>query len=222
MTAALLLDWDGTVVDSRETLLASWRAATVEVIGRPFPRTEAERQQVFSIRGAELFAQVTADQHEAERLARAFDRHYEGSVVHAFPGIGRVLRELTEDGVRLAVVSSKARTRWQSDVTSAGLADLFEVAICAEDVFRPKPDPEPVNRVLEVLGLQADCVAMLGDTTADLRSASAAGVTAIAASWGYGLAADLEPLADVLCSQVGQLPELLKELRAPRSSRSLD
>src|SRR5436189_1744 len=54
MTDAVLFDWDGTLLDSREALLGAWHASTEEVVGRRYPATADEEELVFTLSGAVL------------------------------------------------------------------------------------------------------------------------------------------------------------------------
>jgi pyrophosphatase PpaX len=60
----------------------------------------------------------------------------------------------------------------------------MDVLVSCDDVARPKPDPEPVHRALEWLGVGADDVVFVGDSLHDLHCGHAAGVRTAAALWG--------------------------------------
>jgi pyrophosphatase PpaX len=78
----------------------------------------------------------------------------------------------------------------------ASLEDTFDVVVGADDVTRPKPDPEPVRLALERLGAHPSGAVFIGDSRHDLVSGRAAGVKTAAALWGpfdRAHLADLEP-----------------------------
>jgi HAD superfamily hydrolase (TIGR01509 family) len=191
--AAALFDWDGTLVDSRAALLAAWRDSTLGVLGRSYPVTPAQEAKVFTLPGAQIWAELARDDDERLALAvsfqAAYDQHAEGLL--AFPGVREMLEGLRHEGVSVAVVTSKARRRYGSDASRAGLESLIDVAVCAEDADRTKPDPAAVLRALERLGVPGARAIMAGDTPVDVAAGTAAGTRTIGVAWGHAGAADL-------------------------------
>lgn len=186
MTGAALFDWDGTLLDSREALLDAWHGATEEVLGRRFPDGPEDERLVFTLGGADLFPRVGGDPETTRHLTATFQRHYEdtGAHVRAFPGVTDLLAALRRAGTRVAVITSKARRRFDLDARRIGVDGLVEVAVCAEDTAARKPDPAPVLHALEALGVAPGEAAMAGDTPVDVGAALAAGVRPVGVAWG--------------------------------------
>jgi len=187
---AALFDWDGTLLDSRAALLSAWRESTEAVLGRSYPATAEEEDIVFTLPGREIWPTLTDD---VDTLVASFQVAYDrsGERVRPFPGVLEMLEELRTAGVRTAVVTSKSRRRYAPDAVHAGLAGSIDIAICSEDVTATKPDPDPVLRALEKLGVAGSDALMAGDTPVDVAAALAAGTTAIGVGWGHFAAADL-------------------------------
>jgi HAD superfamily hydrolase (TIGR01509 family) len=211
---AALFDWDGTLLDSRVALLAAWRESTAAVIGRIYPRTPAEEDIVFTLPGLEIWPTLTDD---VDTLAASFQSAYDrsGERVRAFPGVLEMLQELRSAGVRTAVVTSKSRRRYAPDAARAELASMIDVAICAEDVTATKPDPDPVLRALERLGVPAADALLAGDTPVDVAAALAAGTVAIGVGWGHSPADELLAAgASAVVQEPGELVALALEAAA--------
>jgi HAD superfamily hydrolase (TIGR01509 family) len=187
---AALFDWDGTLIDSRAALLSAWRESTQALLGHPYPDTPAEEDIVFTLPGREIWPTLTDD---VDALAASFQSAYDrsGEQVSAFPGVLEMLEELRSAGVRTAVVTSKSRRRYGPDAVRAGLAGAIDIAVCAEDVTATKPDPDPVLRALEKLGVSGADALMVGDTPVDVAAALAAGTSAIGVGWGHSPASEL-------------------------------
>jgi pyrophosphatase PpaX len=64
------------------------------------------------------------------------------------------------------------------------LADLFEVVITSDDTDRQKPEPDPIYAALERVDGSVASAAYVGDAPFDIQAAKAAGVMAIAVTWG--------------------------------------
>ena len=186
MTDAALFDWDGTLLDTGDALLAAWYEASEQVLGRRYPATEDEVRLVWTYGGRVIFPQITESGEQAAELARVFQRAYERTAadVRAFDGMADLLDDLRRAGVAIGVVTSKARERFDLDAERSGLDSRVDVAICAGDTPAPKPDPAPVRIALERLGVTAGQAVMIGDTEVDVLAARAAGVTAVGVGWG--------------------------------------
>ena len=78
----------------------------------------------------------------------------------------------------MAVVTGRPRRDCEKFINDFGLKGLFKACVCMED-GPPKPDPGPVRRALEALGVPAAEALMIGDTPDDIRSAVAAGAVGI-------------------------------------------
>jgi HAD superfamily hydrolase (TIGR01509 family) len=191
--AAALFDWDGTLVDSRALLLAAWQESTVSVLGRRYPATPAEEHAVFTLPGAQIWPELARDDQQRLALAASFQEAYDqhADELLAFPGVREMLEGLRAGGVSVAVVTSKARRRYGPDASRAGLEGLIDVAVCAEDADRAKPDPAPVLRALERLGVSGAHAIMAGDTPVDVTAGTAAGTRTLGVAWGHAAAADL-------------------------------
>lgn len=158
-----------------------------------------------------MFATLTADPAVRAALATGFDSAYDGAQVAVFPEISDLLDYLHRSGVAIALVTSKARSRYTADLAGSGLAGLVGVAVCAEDVERGKPDPEPVRRALTRLGVGPADAVLVGDGVADIRAAVAAGVPAIGVGWGFTSAAELRAAgARAVADDVAGLRSLLR------------
>jgi pyrophosphatase PpaX len=184
---AVLFDWDGTLIDSRQALVAAWHDVTRAVLGRRWPVEEDDVRLVLSRRGVEVFPRLSDDpavvQALADRFTPAYER-YAAEGVRPFPGAVELLQTLRERGVAVAVVTSKARVRYAADAARGGLDRLVGAVTCAEDVARGKPDPQGIHSVLDALGVPVQRAVLVGDTAVDVAAGRAAGVRTIGVTWG--------------------------------------
>ena len=84
----------------------------------------------------------------------------------------------------MAVVTSKATGIAQRTIECCGLSDAVDLVVCADQVTRPKPEPESVVLALDHFGLRADEVLFVGDSPFDLQAGRSAGTQTAAALWG--------------------------------------
>jgi phosphoglycolate phosphatase len=101
-----------------------------------------------------------------------------------FPGVAEGLAELRRGGFLLALATSKIHASAVSLLHAAGLFEYFCMIVGADDVARPKPDPESGLAILNALDVLPDEAIMVGDTTHDILMARAAGMRSAAVTYG--------------------------------------
>ncbi len=179
----VLFDLDGTVVDSGGIILASMRHATREVLGRDFG--DAELMQTVGGPGLEAQMAVFAPER-VDELVRVYRAHNEPlhDELEACTGMEDVLRRLHEEGRRLGVVTAKRRSTVELAFARVPVAHLFETVVGGDETERHKPDPEPLLLAAERMNARPAETAYVGDSPFDIRAAKAAGMHAIAVTWG--------------------------------------
>ena len=179
----VLFDLDGTVVDSGAIILASMRHATQEVLGRDY--SDEELMQAVGGPGLEAQMSALAPEH-VERLVDVYRAHNEPlhDGLEACAGMEDVLVRLHEEGRRLGIVTAKRRSTVELAFDRVPLAHLFETIVGGGETERHKPDPEPLLLAAERLGADPADTAYVGDSPFDVRAAKAAGMFAVAVTWG--------------------------------------
>ena len=179
----VLFDLDGTVVDSGSIILASMRHATREVLGREYE--DAELMQ--AVGGPGLEAQLAAFAPDrVDELVRVYRAHNEPlhGGLEACAGMEDVLVRLRDEGRRLGVVTAKRRATVELAFASVPLGHLFETVVGGDETERHKPDPEPLLLGAHRMHAEPDETAYVGDSPFDIRAAKAAGMYALAVTWG--------------------------------------
>ena len=179
----VLFDLDGTLIDSGEIILSSFRHATNTVLGREIP----DEVLAGAIGGSNIYDQMRAfDEERVDELVRVYREHNEPlhDDLVAFEGIERVLERLMSEGRRLGIVTAKRRRTVDLAFAILPLERYFDAVVTAELTERHKPDPEPVFAALERLGAKPAEAAFVGDSPFDMGAGKAAGVFTVAVSWG--------------------------------------
>jgi pyrophosphatase PpaX len=179
----VLFDLDGTVVDSGAIILASMRHATREVLGRDY--SDDELLQAVGGPGLEAQMSALAPDH-VERLVDVYRAHNEPlhHDLEACVGMEDVLVRLREEGRRLGVVTAKRRSTVDLAFDRVPIGHLFETVVGGDETQRHKPDPEPLLVAARRLGAEPASTAYVGDSPFDVRAAKAAGMFAVAVTWG--------------------------------------
>jgi pyrophosphatase PpaX len=179
----VLFDLDGTVVDSGGIILASMRHATREVLGRDFG--DAELMQAVGGPGLEAQMAVFAPER-VDELVQVYRAHNEPlhEELEACAGMEDVLVRLHAEGRRLGVVTAKRRSTVELAFAQVPVAHLFETVVGGDETEKHKPDPEPLLLAAKRMNAEPAKTAYVGDSPFDIRAAKAAGMHAVAVTWG--------------------------------------
>jgi pyrophosphatase PpaX len=179
----VLFDLDGTVVDTVELIVESFRHATRTVLGRELPD-----EHILAGVGQPLRAQMErlSVRHATELydVYREYNHRRHDELIRGYEGIDDVLGELRAAGRRLGIVTSKSRDTTQMAFRAVGLAEHFDAVVTASDTDAHKPDPEPLLLCLEMLGEPSGRAIYIGDSPYDIRAGAAAGMATAAVAWG--------------------------------------
>ena len=209
-----IFDFDGTLGDTTGIILTTM-AATFKAMGRQ-PLSEAQYRSVIGLPLEKCFSSLIPldEAGEAEYAAayrKMFDELDKKGAVTLYPGVLDTMRKMKDDGMKLAIASSRHRHTLDRYIAELGLAPLIEMTVGADDVTKAKPDPQPVNIILDALGVPAAEAAMVGDAPFDILMGRAAGCRTIAVTYGNGTAEDLRAAgADFLADSFTDIVQMLK------------
>ena len=198
--AGVLLDMDGTLIDSIAAVERSWIRWCEE-----FGVDPLRLRGFHGVPAANVIAQLLPD----ERRAEGFDRILEIEVddvegIVVLPGAADLLGALSDGAVPTAVVTSGTRDLAEARIAATRLPHP-PVVVTASDVTRGKPWPDPWLEGARRLGVDpAECV-VVEDSVAGLRAARDAGCRALVAVLGTSAREELEAVADLVVPDVGHL-----------------
>ncbi|HET9529865.1 MAG TPA: HAD family hydrolase [Blastocatellia bacterium] len=183
----VILDVDGTLVDSNDAHAHAW----VEALAERGIKVEFERvRRLIGMGGDKLLPEVSGifeDTEEgkaiSERRSELFKTRYLPNL-KSFPNTEALLERMRDSGLKLVVASSAKKDELKPLLRIAGADRFIEEKTSSDDAENSKPDPDIVQAALDDLELSPDEVLMLGDTPYDLEAAGRAGVKMIALRCG--------------------------------------
>ena len=181
----ILLDNDGTLVDTYKMILESFKHATQEVLGKQF--SEAEYMAKVGQPLATQMLDFARNAEEQQRLLKAYRSHNEAThdqLIRAFPGIVDELAALRAEGFEMGVVTSKMHALAWRGLQVVGAAPYLGCLIGADDCAKHKPDPAPILLGCERMGAQPEECVYVGDSPFDIAAGNAAGCKTLAVTWG--------------------------------------
>ena len=179
----VLFDLDGTLADTIGLIVASYNHAFRAVLDTE--RDEAEIRAWIGRPLIESFAEVSPEHaEELDRVYREWNVANTERLLRVYDGVAELLSDLAAAGVRTGVVTSKRRQTALLAMRGVGIEELAPLLATLEDTERHKPLPDPLLHGAAALGVEpTDCV-YVGDAAVDVAAARAAGMSAIAVSWG--------------------------------------
>jgi phosphoglycolate phosphatase len=207
----VIFDLDGTLTDSAQGIVSSFRHALGQV-GAEIPDGDLAGRLVGPPMHQTLTAMGLKDADVAIAAYRA-DYSTRGWAMNAlFDGIPELLTDLRAAGVRLAVATSKAEPTAQRILEHFGLDQHFEVIAGASLDGVRATKAEVVAHALAALEPLPDRVVMVGDRAHDVEGAAAHGIATVVVDWGYGAADFAEPTGVAAVAHVATVDDLREVL----------
>jgi phosphoglycolate phosphatase len=197
MTGSVLLDLDGTLIDSHPGILASCLAA-LHALGHEPDETLDTRIRRSIGPPLEELMQILLQSYGDDRVGEAvaaYRQHYGesgflGSV--AYPGIGESLEEMKRTGLRIYLATSKRA------IFASRILDHLKFATYFDGIYGSVPTgeldhkPELLAHILSQQSLSPSHSLMVGDRRYDISGAHAVGMRGLGVLWGYGTRDELE------------------------------
>ncbi|MFQ5837315.1 MAG: HAD family hydrolase [Thermoplasmata archaeon] len=212
---ALLLDVDGTLFDTLDTILSTMNAALDELGEPPLKLEELRpligmpvRRQMAILRGMEgpIVNEIT------ERYYRHFVEHAARGL-GLYPGVKETLAALSDRPI--GTITTRRREVARIMLRAVGINGYFEAIVGGDEVSLPKPNPDLVFHAARAIEVPPERCVVVGDAAVDILAGKAAGAWAVAAIYGYGKIASLQeagPHAEI--SEFSELARVLEGLEA--------
>lgn len=212
----ILLDLDGTLVDSEPGILASCRAALQALGHAPEPTLDLSAVIGPPIEdGMGVLLQRYGDDRVAEAVAAYRADYGERGLFGSLPyaGVREALIALREAGAQLILATSKRTEFAERILRHIGFETLFAAIHGSEPGGALDHKPELISHILKRHALAPSQCVMVGDRRFDVSGAHANKVRAIGVLWGYGAREELEAAgADVIVPEPQALPKAALEM----------
>jgi HAD superfamily hydrolase (TIGR01549 family) len=188
---ALLLDLDGTLVDTAYLHTLAWQRA-LRASGLAVPAYRIHR--LVGMGGDQLVSALLGESVQEERgeeLSAAWRDHYEPLLhdVRALPGAAQLIRHAQGAGWRIVFASSSPAEHLECYLHSLDATALRDSATTSDDVERTKPAPDLIEVALDLAGTRR--ALLVGDSPHDVRAAARAAIPCICVLTGGYSAAEL-------------------------------
>ncbi|WP_181347315.1 pyrophosphatase PpaX [Thalassobacillus sp. CUG 92003] len=206
----ILFDLDGTLIDTNELIIASFRHTLDQFSDRTY-----SREEILSFIGPPLRDSLQrVDPDKVEEMVKVYREHnhaHHAHYVKAYEGVVETIQYLKAKGYQLGIVTTKMRQSVHMGLELTGLDGLFDVIIALDDVVHAKPDPEPIEKAMDALHANAYETMMVGDNTHDIEAGQRAGVKTVGVAWtvkGRNVLDELNP--DYMLEQMSQIIDVIE------------
>lgn len=209
----ILLDLDGTVLDSKNAYLAAARTA-LKSMGRENidvkTAMELPKRLEQDLPVDDLLAGLDVTMFLQTYLKAFYEATAEDT--KPFPNVEDTLRRLSSKA-KLALTTRRSLPAVDvlRILEKFGLARYFQKIVTSLDTENPKPDPEALVKCLKHLGIKAcDCITV-GDSVVDIRAGKNAGIRTVAVLSGIFGREELErEKPDLILKNISELPHFLE------------
>ncbi|MBR1847253.1 MAG: HAD family hydrolase [Bacilli bacterium] len=199
-----LFDFDGTLCDTRESLVPVFRAG-FERVGVHATPEDCERWMHLNLYQTLVQSGIPEEQYQTvvDGILDALDMPESIALIKPFEDTVSTLQALLDSGKRIGIVSNNTSTHIRLVLHEMGIDIPFDCIVGSDMFSHGKPHPEPIEVALRMMGLEAnDQVCYVGDSLQDPECGINAGIG--------GILLDRESVhADFVGNRVATLSELL-------------
>ena len=184
MIKAVILDFDGLILDTETPFRRSWEEIYAEheltvqpAVWADLIGSAADPAEAYELLERHLNRSVDRVAIRRRRMKRESEL-LKGEAI--LPGVRELIDDATNQGVRLAIASSSDREWVVGHLEGIGLAGRFDAMACAEDVAATKPAPDLYEAVLTSLGVPPEEAIAFEDSAHGVAAAKAAGLFCVA------------------------------------------
>ena len=177
--AAVIFDWDSTLVDNWRAIHLSLNATLTEMGHQTWTEEETRKRAKSSARDAfpTLFGKKS--EQALKFFYEAFER-FQLETLKVLNGAEELIKVLSENEIYLAIVSNKNGDHLRKEVIELGWSGYFQKVVGASDAIEDKPSIEPVKMALKSAGLGSNSIIwFVGDSVLDLQCATISGCVPI-------------------------------------------
>lgn len=194
----VIFDFDGTLADTSECIVKTAQR-TMERLGLPM-RSEWEIKQTIGLPLEECFRRLVRENRTDNLIERCTDYYREEfftlqeQTIRLFPGVKGWLQRLKDEGVKIAIATSRGGKSLGMLCDQLGIGDFITMRMSSDLVTEKKPAPEMVERILAELKFSPDETLVVGDTVYDIEMGQRAGCDTCGVTWGNQSEEELKTL----------------------------
>ncbi len=223
--AAALFDIDGTLIDLDAVVKGVNKALEKNGYSK-LPEEKIVKEMIGYPLVKTLPDLINVDEEEAKKISKDYtdyylDHHEESD---PYPGVGKTLKKLREEGLKIGLVTTKKRSEALSTIKTYPEI-IYDVLIGGDDVENVKPDPEPIERACKELEVSVKEVLYIGDHKVDIETGENAGCDTVGVTTGVhgreeleeaGAGDIIDKIEEVVPIALSEAEEVRENLKIPK------
>ncbi|WP_066637729.1 HAD-IA family hydrolase [Desulfolucanica intricata] len=205
----LLFDLDGTLINSLPLIEKTFKRVFT-TMNIPWNNGEVLKTVGLPLRQV---SREYAGEKELEffNLYQEYQREDHDQLIKIYPGTIETLRELRNRKYSLGIVTSKRRALVDEELNFTGLNELIQISVTVNDAEKPKPEPDPVLKALQLFNITPEQAIYIGDSWYDILSGQRAGVKTVGVTWGMAKREELmEYKPDIIVDSWDEILSIFK------------
>jgi len=184
-TKVIIFDVDGTLIDTDNLVINSYH----EVFKKYRPNYKLTKEEEISFLGPTLAS--IFPKYFKEDFDTLFQTYRNYAINHLedaklYPNCKEVLSKLKDKGFKLAIVTSRFKNSLMGLLCDFKIDEYFDFIVTLDDVKKPKPDPEGINKVLKHFNCSKNEAIYIGDNDTDYYAGQSARVITGLVTWTKG------------------------------------
>lgn len=199
---AAIFDMDGTLVDNNPYHFKAWKQL-FEQYNRVEVTTDLFNEKISGVPGMVTMRNFFGDDYDEEQMKAMFQektvRYRDIYLPNMTPinGLERLLQELKNAGVKLAVASSATISNIDFVLNNLSLKSMFDTIVDGPRVSKPKPNPQIFLKAADDLGVKPEHCIVFEDSLSGIKAANAAGMKVVGITTSH-TADELHPVDMVI------------------------
>ncbi|GKU76026.1 HAD family hydrolase [Paenibacillus sp. L3-i20] len=182
MYTSIIFDVDGTIINTEKAVIGSLQKTLKQLLNQDF--TSEELSFVLGIPGSTSLPMLGIKNiDEANTIWNDYMKQFYAEI-YIYPHFDLMLKTLHDANITTGIVTSKTKEQLEEDFVPFGLMKYLPFVVTADDTLKHKPNPEPLQKFIEISGVNKSKAIYIGDTIYDMQCAADAGIDFGLALWG--------------------------------------
>jgi HAD superfamily hydrolase (TIGR01662 family) len=211
MIKHICFDLDGTLVESKNTILESTKAA-LDQLKISYRIDEDVFTNMIGMHFVDIFERMKIELTDFEKFITIYKAFYFDFMdsSYLFPGVRQTLHYLNENNIKVSLLTTKVQEQAEKIIDHFNLRPSFTYLMGRRDGLAHKPSPEPLLQICKELNVEPAETVMVGDTELDIQCGKSAGSKTCGVLFGYRRKDQLEKeKPDFLISGLSELIKIL-------------
>jgi HAD superfamily hydrolase (TIGR01549 family) len=208
----ICFDLDGTLVDSKDTILESTKSA-LDKLNISYDIPLDAFTNMIGMHFVDIFEELKINVPDFEKFISIYKALYFDFMdsSYLYPGVQQTLQFLNENNIKVSLLTTKVQDQAEKIIDHFNLRSSFHYLMGRRDELAHKPSPEPLLYICKELKVEPSQTLIVGDTELDIQCGKSAGSKTCGMLYGYRTKNQLEKeKPDFLISGLNELKTILE------------